>query len=100
MKYFSDVTKKFYDTSDACIEAEEQALNEQIKERQKKDRLAAERKERAAEVEEARKKMVAAQKEYRDLLEDFIRDYKSYHYSRTDANEIPTLFNLFNTLFN
>lgn len=99
MKYFSDVTKKFYDTSDACIEAEENALNEQIKEKQKKERLAAERKERAAEVEEARKEMVAAQKNYRDVLEAFIHDYKSYHYSSTDADEIPTLFNLFN-LFN
>ena len=96
MKYFSDVTKKLYDTSDACIEAEENALNEQIKEKQKKERLAAERKNRAAEVEEARKNMVAAQKEYRDILESFINDYKSYHYSSTDANEIPTLFNLFN----
>ena len=98
MKYYSDVTKRFYDTSDACIKAEEEALTVQAKEKQEKEKLAAERKNRAAEVEEARKKMVAAQNEYKEKLTSFIKDYKSYHYSSTDVNDIPTLFNFFNFL--
>ena len=95
MRYYSDVTKKFYETPGACIEAEEKVLTEQAKIKEEKERLAAERKSRAAEVEEARKNVVAAQKNYRDVLDAFIKDYKSYHYTSTDADEIPTLFDLF-----
>lgn len=96
MKYWSDVTKQMYNTSNECVKAEEDALNAQIKEKEAKAKLAAERKNRAAEVEEARKNMVAAQRKYREVLEGFIKDYKSYHYSSTDANDIPTLFDFFN----
>lgn len=96
MRYYSDVTKKFYETSNECVKAEEDALNAQIKEKEAKAKLAAERKNRAAEVEEARKNMVAAQRKYREVLEGFIKDYKSYHYSSTDADDIPTLFDFFN----
>lgn len=98
MRYYSDVTKKFYDTAKECTKAEEEVIMMQAKEKEEKEKLAAERKNRAAEVEEARKKMVAAQNEYKEKLEAFIRDYKSYHYSSTNANEIPTLFNFFNWL--
>lgn len=99
MRYYSDVTKKFYDTSNACIKAEEDALTAQAKEKQEKEKLAAERKNRAAEVEEARKNMVAAQNKYKEVLEAFVKKYGSYHYSTTDAKDVPTLFDIFNPFF-
>ena len=77
-------------------EAEEKAAAEA---KAKKEQEAAERKAAAAELEEARKVMVAAQKHYSELLEAFIGKYKSYHYTTNSIEDIPTLFNSFN-LFN
>jgi len=99
MLYYSEITKKNYKTSDECIKAEEEALNAQVKARQEKERIAAERKTRAAEVEEARKNMVAARQKYAELLEAFTKDYHTYHLSLDgeDAKRaVPTLFDFFN----
>lgn len=110
MRYYSEVTKNFYDTEKACLEAEFKVKEEQNREKIKRERaereakekqeqLAATRKARAAEVEEARKAMNAAQSKYREVLEAFVRDYKTYHLSLTgeDAkNVVPTLFDIFN----
>ena len=106
MRYFSDVTKKVYDSTEELLKAEQEVkLEEQKKleleqkEKEKKEKMAAERKARAAEVEEARKAMVASQNHYKKVLEAFVRDYKSYHYTTTDTKEIPILFDIFNPLF-
>ena len=113
MKFYSDVTRKFYDTEKACLEAELKVKEEENKAKimreraereakEKQEKLAAERKARAAEVEEARKAMTAAQSKYREVLESFVRDYKTYHLSLTgeDAkNVVPSLFDLFNPFF-
>ena len=113
MKYFSEVTRQYYDTEKACLEAEFKVKEEQnrqkiLKEKaereakEKQEKLVAERKVRANEVEEARKAMVAAQSKYREVLEAFVRDYGTYHMSLNgdDAkNIIPTLFENFLNLF-
>lgn len=111
MKYFSEVTRQYYDTEKACLEAEFKVKEEQnrqkiLKEKaareakEKQEKLAAARKVRANEVEEARKAMVAAQSKYREVLEAFVRDYGTYHLSLNGEDAkglIPTLFdNLFN----
>ena len=106
MKYYSDVTKKFYDTAVECQTAElkeQERLSREKAEKErtlaekkaKEEKIAAERKSRAAELEEARKAMVAAQKKYRDLIEAFTKDYGSYHYTSNSVEDIPTLFSLF-----
>lgn len=115
MKYWSDVTRSFYDTEKACLEAEFKVKEEQnrqkiLKEKEERERkakqeaLAAERKARANEVEEARKAMVTAQSKYREVLEAFIKDYGSYHLSLDgkDAEAAKrSLFDIFNPfLFN
>lgn len=113
MKYFSEVTRQYYDTEKACLEAEFKVKEEQnrqkiLKEKaereakEKQEKLVAARKVRANEVEEARKAMVAAQSKYREVLEAFVRDYGTYHMSLNgdDAkNIIPTLFENFLSLF-
>lgn len=108
MKYYSDVTRSFYDSEKACLEAEFKIKEEQNREKirrerelalekEKKKKLAAERKARAAEVEEARKAMTAAQSKYKEVVEAFVRDYGSYHYTSTSADDMPsTLFDIFN----
>ena len=110
MKFYSDVTKQFYDTEKACLEAEfkvkekqnrEKILREKA-EREAKEKLATERKARAAEVEEARKAMVTAQHKYSEVLEAFCKDYGTFHQTLTGEDAkgiIPTLFDIFNPLF-
>ena len=88
MKYYSEVTKKFYDNSNDCLAAERELLAKQEKEEYEKKRQAAERK-----AEAARKAMNEAQSAYKKELEAFCKKYGSYHYSSKDVSDIPTLFN-------
>jgi hypothetical protein len=110
MRYYSDKTHKFYDTAADCeraeFEAKEAENREKIKkerelafQKEKKEKEAAERKALAAEVDEARKAMVAAQNVYREKLDEFVKRYKTYHYSTNKVEDIPTLFGLFDNLF-
>lgn len=115
MKFYSDVTKQFYDTEKACLEAEFKVKEKQNREKilrekaererkEKQEALAAERKTRAAEVEDARKAMVTAQHKYSEVLEAFIKAYGSYHLSLDDEDAKiakHSLFDIFSPfLFN
>ena len=108
VKFYSDVTKNFYETEKECLAAEFKVKEEQNREKIRKEREAAienekrekanaERKEAAARVEEARKAMTQAQTAYKNELDKFITKYGTYHYSTTNANEIPILFDLFDS---
>lgn len=68
MKFYSEKTKKLYDT-EKDLQVAEQAI---VDEQKRKDELKAKRAERAKEVEEA---INNAQK----LLDQFVKDYGSYH---------------------
>ena len=108
MRYYSEITKNFYDTEKACLEAEFKVKEKQNREKilrekaereakEKQEKLAAERKARAAEVEEARKAMDVARSKYAELLQAFCKDYGSYHTSLTNEDIkdiIPTLFDV------
>ena len=101
MRYFSDVTNKFYDTQGECVAAEHEAALKAEKEKAEKEKIANERKTRAKEVEDARKAMVAARTKYAELLEAFTKDYHVFHQTLTgeDAKKaIPTLFNFLDDL--
>lgn len=93
MRYYSDVTKSFYDNSIDCLAAERELLAKQEKEEHEKKRIAAERKAAADKVDAARKAMNEAQSAYKKELEAFCAKYGSYHYSTKDVSDIPTLFN-------
>lgn len=104
MKYYSEKLNKVFNTERECMEAEfkvkeqenlariqkEKALRE---EKEKKEALAAERKAMAEKVE-------AARKAYRNELEAFCKKYGTYHYTVTDADEVPSLFDVFKYAFN
>ena len=103
MKFYSDVTKSFYDSEKDCIAAETAAVEKANQEKarkereakalqEKKEQEAQARKEAAAKVKAARETMLAAQREYRKVLEDFCKKYGSYHQTLADT-DIPTLFN-------
>ena len=71
----------------------------QAEEQEKKEKEVAERKALAAEVDAARKAFTEAQKNYHDKLAAFVDKYHTYHYSTSDPDEVPTLFDIFNKIF-
>ena len=75
MKYYSEITKKVYDTEDALVAAEKEVST--AKEQ---------RSLRAKEVEDALLKAREAQKEATDLLNKFVKDYGSFKTTIRDAN--------------
>lgn len=79
-KYYSDLTKKFYDV-------ETEAEKEEAKEREKNAlelKKKEERAERAKEIEAAYDKYVKDYKAFLELRSKFIRDYGSFHMTYKD----------------
>ena len=110
IKIYSDKTNKFYNSVEEASKAEfelkeKENLEKIKKEREaaeakaKKEKEAAERKAMAEEVDAARKAMVAAQKAYKDKLSAFVDKYHTYHYSTSNPDEVPTLYDIFDNLF-
>ena len=121
LKVYSDRTKKFYDSTAEAAKAEadfiaqERAAKLEVErkaaeEKERKEKEAAERKAMAAEIEEARKTMLKvqknckeqideAQKDYRNKINAFVKKYGSYHWSSNSADDVPTLFDIFNPFF-
>lgn len=87
MKFYSEKTKKYYDEDKLdLLKADEVKFDEENK---KQEVIKAERAERAKAVEDAFKKADQAQKEANKLLNDFVKDYKSFHLTIKD-DHIPT----------
>ena len=108
MKIYSEKTNKEYATVEECLAAEEE-FDKVVAEKQaaaekalaeakaKKKALAAERKDRAIEVENAYKAILDAQKVYHEKLDAFVRDYGSFHMTVKTGDGNP--FDLFNGFF-
>jgi hypothetical protein len=93
MKYYSDKTKKLYDSVELLNEAE-MAYDEAHAAELKK----AEQKKNAAEaIRAARKAIIEAQNKYNELVNQFIKDYGSYHetYRDGDVVSLRDIFNLY-----
>ena len=98
MKIYSEKTDKEYASVEDCLAAEKEydeameakrvAEEKALVERKaKNEKLTAKRKERAAEVENAYKAILEAQKVYREKLDAFVKDYGSFHMTvRTGEN--------------
>lgn len=99
MKYYSEVTKQFYNSEEECVKAEEVLLEEKRAIEAEKLKLANERKERAAEIEQARDEYLAAREKYNTLVNNFCRDFGSYHYSIKSVDDANDLYNTFLRLF-
>ena len=89
MKYYSEVTKKLYDSEDAVKTAEENLKKiEAIKEAEEKKKKA-ERAARAKEVEDAFKAATEARDKANKLLSAFTKDYGYFHMSYTNNDKAP-----------
>lgn len=93
MKYYSDKTKKLYETVEDLNKAEK-AYDEAHAAELKK---AEEKKHRAEEIQAALKAIVDAQHKYNELVNQFIKDYGSYHatYRDGDVVSLRDIFNLY-----
>ncbi len=86
MKFYSEKLDKLFDSEKLLTEAENQHDVEQAAKAAKEDKLKKERKQRAKEVDEAYKR-------YMDLLNAFLKDYKTYHVSfRSDDGMFTDFF--------
>ena len=83
MKYYSEKLKKVYDTVEQLQTAETEYDKAHAAEIAKQK----ERKERAEEIDAARKEVIKAQEHYDDLINKFVKDYGSYHttYTKNDG---------------
>ena len=97
MKYYSDITKQFYETEKACLKAEQAHTAAARRKEEEEHKKSEERKARAQEVEKARAELTKAKKHYDKVLADFCKDYGSYHYSITTPTSLTDYLNeLFN----
>ena len=102
MKFYSELINKVYDTEKDCMKAEQeykQAL--EAKKREEETKKLAEKKKQekraaaAKNVEAKREAMISAQREYREEIEKFCKEYGSYHFTTNSFDGIPHLFEFF-----
>ena len=91
--YFSEDLGKTFETEEECLAAEKEHNEKVEAEKAKK----AERKQRAEEVEAAFKDADEAYKHAKEVLNAFIKDYGSWHYSRSST--LPATKSLFDLFF-
>ena len=86
MKFYSEITKKIYDSEKDLKKAEFEIQ----KQNEEKEKLRSQRAERAKEVE-------AAYKKANELLDAFVNDYGSFHMTLADTEKSPfhSLFDMF-----
>ena len=97
MKYYSEKTMKVYDDVEQLNTAEKEYDEAHAAEIAKRK----ERKERAEEINNARKDAIKAQEHYDELIKQFVKDYGSYHATYTDENsgELSSVMDVFYKLF-
>ena len=100
MKYYSEKLNKMYDDEKALVKAEDEYDVRVAAEKAHAEQLAATRKNRAKAIEESYKKVVEARNEYKKLVDEFTRDYGSFHMSvKSDSLADMDLFDLFKYTF-
>lgn len=100
MKFYSEKLDKLFDDEKALVKAEDEHEAHVAAEKAHAEQLAATRKDRAKAIEESYKKVVEARKEYKKLVDEFTRDYGSFHMSvKSDNLSDMDLFDLFKYAF-
>lgn len=94
MTIMSEKTGKEYGSVEACL-ADEKLYDERLAAEEAKKKAAMnERKARAEEVENAYKDILKAEKAYKEKLDEFIKDYGSFHMTVHSGEDNP--FDLWN----
>lgn len=99
MKYYSESLDKFFDKQEDCEKAEVELEEKRKAEEQKQLTLKNEREARSKEVVEAFKKAREAESEAQKLLNEFVKDYGSFHISYNGKSSVPSMFDILNDFF-
>ena len=98
MKYYSEITQHVYDTPQELAKAERTYKERELKLQEEQARKSAERKRRAKEIENAEAELTkanaaarAAKAKRDELLQAFIKDYGSYHYTLTGNDALDRI---------
>lgn len=86
IQYYSNITKEFYETEEACLKAEQAHKAAVCKKEEEERRKAEERKNRADEVDKARIAFEEAKSNYYTLLNSYCRDYGFYTFTPNSVN--------------
>lgn len=97
MKYYSELTKKIYDCESDLIADEESLVKAKEEKEAKAKQLKEERANRAKAVEEAYKIAHEKYAEANKLMDEFLKDYGSFHTTVKDVQ--PTFTSLFDYFF-
>ena len=92
MKYYSEEMKRFFDTEEECMTAEAAYEEELENARRAKAEAAERRKARAQEVELARDELIKARDNFNKVLNDFCKDYGTYHFSINESQSLGGFF--------
>lgn len=79
MKFYSEKLNEMFNTQEACAQAESEHDKQVAEAEAKKKALADERATRAKAVEELYKQAVEAKQKYDKALQEFLKDYGSFH---------------------
>lgn len=86
MKFYSEVTKSFYDSPEECISAEEEVKAKEAAELARKEKLANEKKAREAHLDELSRAVEEAQEAYHKAFKSYLRDYGTFSRSYDGPN--------------
>lgn len=93
MKYYSEETKKFYESVEDCEEAEAEFKKEKEEKLAAEEAKVAARKEAAHDVQIKQEAFLKAKEEYCEALKDFCCKYGAYHTSLSWKDISDCLFN-------
>lgn len=99
MKFICEENGEVYGSFEACREAEEKIKKVRAEEAAKKQKKEKVRAIRAKEVEAAQKEASKAIKNYKNLLNDFCKDYGSFHMTLDRESEDFSIKDLIGTFF-
>lgn len=95
MKFYSEKLNAMFDTQEACAQAESKHDKQVAEAEAKKKALADERASRAKTVEELYKQAVEAKQKYDKALQEFLKDYGSFHATFKTTDPFFGLFDWF-----
>lgn len=77
MKFYSELTKEFYSSSEECMAAEEELKAREEAEKRNAEEFEQKKEARRRDLEAAAKEAKDAQKRYQTLLQEYLHDYKT-----------------------
>ena len=99
MKYYSEMTNEVYETKEECEKVEKALVAKKQAEEEKQLALKNEREARSKEVVEAFKEAREAETKAQKLLNEFVKDYGSFHISYNGKSSVPSMFDILDNFF-